>query len=134
MSQTFDFKSALKRTKLNPVQKMSLSNRFKDRHFPVESDTDQVYEVTFGENKIHIRAAEGGLSQEEMDLIADILTRIRKNEQKAMIDMLTMIQIYPLAPDTVSVLIEEWKETGATTQQISGPAPAAVSSEETVTP
>lgn len=134
MSQTFDFKSALKRTKLNPVQKMSLSNRFKDRQFPVESDTDQVYEVTFGENKIQIRAAEGGLSQEEMDLIADILTRIRKNEQKAMIDMLTMIQIYPLAPDTVAVLIEEWKETGATTEQISGPAPQAADATESVTP
>jgi hypothetical protein len=132
MTQMIDFKSLLKRTKLSPVQKLSLGNRFKGREFPAESESDQVYEVTFGENKIFIRAAEGGLTQDEMDLIADILQRTRKKEQKAMIDMLTMIQIFPLAPDTVSVLLTEWEQTGATAKQISGPV-AAETTEATET-
>lgn len=119
--EMFDFKSALKRTKLNPVQKMTLSNRFKGRKFPVPSEQDNVYQVTFGETAILIRAAENGLLPDEMDLIADVLSRARKNEQKAMIDMLTVIQVFPLAQETADTLIKEWSENGVESKQIAGP-------------
>lgn len=130
MSQILDVKALLKNTKLNPVQKMGLSGRLKGREFPAPSDVDNVYEVTFGQNIIRIRAIEGGLVPDEMDLVADILQRGRKNEQKAMIDMLTLIQVFPLAQETVDVLIEEWKQNGVESRLIAGPAFAA----EGVTP
>ncbi|MFD2171673.1 hypothetical protein [Tumebacillus lipolyticus] len=120
--ELFDFKSALKRTKLNPVQKMTLSSRFKGREFPIATEQDNVYEVTFGETVINIRAIESGLTPDEMDLIADILSRTRKNEQKAMLDMLTMIQVYPLAQETIDTLIKEWGENGVEAKLIAGPA------------
>lgn len=122
MSNTYDFKAALKLTKLNPVQKMTLSKRFPGREFPAASDADNVYQVTFGEVTVHIRAIEGGLEPTEMDLIADVLQRTRKNEQKAMMDMLTIIQVFPLAQETMDVLIEEWKENGVEAILVKGPA------------
>lgn len=129
MSETFDIKALLKRTKLNPVQKMGLSSRFKDRQFPAPAETDNVYEVAFGQNVINIHAAEGGLVPDEMDTVADVLQRARKNEQKAMLDMLIVIQVFPLAQETVDVLIEEWKENGVESKLISGPALAAATAE-----
>ncbi|ASS76273.1 hypothetical protein CIG75_15860 [Tumebacillus algifaecis] len=120
--EMFDFKSALKRTKLNPIQKMTLSNRFKGREFTYPTEGDNIYEVAFGETVINIRAAETGLTPEEMDLIADVLSRARKNEQKAMIDMLTVIQVYPLAQETTDTLIKEWGENGVESKLIAGSA------------
>jgi hypothetical protein len=131
--EMFDFKSALKRTKLNPVQKMTLSARFKGRTFPMPSENDNVYQVAFGQTVIHIRAAENGLTPDEMDLIADVLSRTRKNEQKAMLDMLTIIQVYPLAQETTDTLIKEWGENGVQSKLISGPALKAAET-ESVTP
>ncbi|MBL0386573.1 hypothetical protein JJB07_07915 [Tumebacillus sp. ITR2] len=125
MSETFDIKALLKRTKLNPVQKMGLTSRFKERAFPAPAESDNVYEVAFGQNIIYIRAAEGGLVPDEMDTVADVLQRARKNEQKAMLDMLVVIQVFPLAPDTVATLIEEWKENGVESKLVGGPALAA---------
>ncbi|HEU4965464.1 MAG TPA: hypothetical protein VFV52_16690 [Bacilli bacterium] len=121
MSTTFDVKTALKLTKLNPAQKMTLSKRFQGREFPAVSEQDNVYQVTFGEVTVHIRAVEGGLKPDEMDLIADVLQRTRKKEQKAMMDMLTIIQVFPLAQDTMDVLIEEWKENGVEATLVKGP-------------
>ncbi|MGZ4133962.1 MAG: hypothetical protein ACXVC1_01950 [Tumebacillaceae bacterium] len=121
MSQILDVKALLKNTKLNPVQKMGLSSRLKGREFPAPSEVDNVYQVTFGQNIIHIRAVDNGLTPDEMDLVADILQRGRKNEQKAMLDMLTLIQVFPLAQETVNVLLEEWKENGVESQLVAGP-------------
>ena len=129
MSQFLDLKAVLKLTKLSPIQKMSMTNRFRDRQFPAQSDQDNVYEVTFGQNIIQIRAAEGGLSPDEMDVVADVLQKGRKNEQKAMMDMLTLIQVLPLAQNTVDVLIEEWKQNGVESKLLSGPAFTASASE-----
>jgi hypothetical protein len=135
MSQILDVKALLKNMRLNPVQKMGLSGRLKGREFPAPSDADNVYEVTFGQNIILIRAIDGGLTPDEMDLVADILQRGRKNEQKAMLDMLTLIQVFPLGQETVDVLIEEWKQNGVESQLIAGPAFAGVAAEaESVTP
>ena len=125
MSEVLDMKAALKRTKMNPVQKMTLTNRFRDRQFPAPSETDNVYEVYFGENVVQIRSAENGMKPDEMDIVADVLTRTRKNEQKAMIDMLMIIQLFPMAQETVDTLIEEWKENGVESKLVSGPAATA---------
>ena len=65
MSEVLDMKAALKRTKMNPVQKMTLTNRFRDRQFPAPSETDNVYEVYFGENVVQIRSAENGMNSQE---------------------------------------------------------------------
>ena len=122
MSEVLNLKEALKRTKLSPVQKMSMSTRFKTREFPAPTDQDNVYEVAFGQNVIQIRSAETGLAPEEMDIIADVLQKARKNEQKAMMDMLSLIQVLPLAPQTVTELVEEWAKNGVETKLIAGPA------------
>lgn len=121
MSEFLDFKAAIKAAKLNPLQKMGLSSRFKTRQFPAQSETDSVYEVTFGQLTIRVRGAEGGLTPDEMDMVADVLQRTRKNEQKAMMDMLTIIQILPMGTDTIVVLLEEWKENGVESTLLSGP-------------
>jgi hypothetical protein len=131
MSQFLDLKAVLKLTKLNPIQKMSMTNRFRDREFPAPTDHDNVYEVTFGQNIIQIRSGEGGLSPDEMDIVADVLQKGRKNEQKAMMDMLTLIQVLPLAQNTVDVLIEEWRQNGVESQLLSGPAFTASESQTT---
>jgi len=123
MTDTYTMKDAMKGIKLNPLQKMGLTKNFKERTFNVPSkEQDNIYEVTFGQNKILVRANESGLRADEMDKVADILTRGRKNEQKAMLDMLTLIQVLPLAQETLDVLIEEWKENGVDAQLLSGPA------------
>ncbi|MGB8956563.1 MAG: hypothetical protein WCC10_14400 [Tumebacillaceae bacterium] len=122
MSQVLDLKEALKRTKLSPVQKMSMTTRFKSREFPAPSDQDNVYEVSFGQNIIEIRSVENGLTPDEMDIVADVLQKARKNEQKAMMDMLSLIQVLPLAQETTDVLIEEWRQNGVESKLISGPA------------
>jgi hypothetical protein len=46
-----------------------------------------------------------------------------------MLDMLIVIQVFPLAQETVDVLIEEWKENGVESKLISGPALAAATAE-----
>lgn len=130
MSEFLDFKAVIKAARLNPLQKMGLSNRFKNRQFPAPAETDSVYEVTFGQLKIHVRGAEGGLTPDEMDMVADVLQRTRKNEQKAMMDMLTIIQILPMGTDTIVILLEEWKENGVESQLVSGPELRVEASEE----
>jgi len=122
---TYNMKEALKGTKLNPVQKMGLTKRFKERIFSMPSkENDKFYEVIFGQNKIVVRAHESGLLPDEMDAVADILTRGRRNEQKSMIDMLTLIQVLPLAQETLDVLIEEWKQNGVEANELNVTAEA----------
>ncbi len=130
MTQFLDFKAVIKAAKLNPLQKMGLSNRFKNRQFPAPAEGDSIYEVTFGQLQIHIRGAEGGLTPDEMDVVADLLQRTRKNEQKAMMDMLTIIQALPLGTETVVVLLEEWKQNGVESKLVAGPELKAETSEE----
>jgi hypothetical protein len=130
MSQFLDFKAVIKAAKLNPMQKMGLNSRFKNREFPAPSEQDSIYEVTFGQLTIHVRGAEGGLTPDEMDTVADLLQRTRKNEQKAMMDMLTIITILPLGTNTIVILLDEWKQNGVESKLISGIDLQAQASEE----
>jgi hypothetical protein len=130
MSQALDLKEMLKLTKLNPVQKMGLNGRFKHREFPGVTEQDNIYKVTLGQHVIHIRAAKGGLTPDEMDMVADVLQRGRRNEQKAMMDMLSIIQVLPLGQETVEVLLEEWKQNGIEAELVKGPGMAADRAEE----